>query len=86
MSANEYVCTTIDQNVMDEATAVLANFGMSVSDACRMLLTEIADSKHLPYSMEIPNKETQEVIEAAERGEGICHAKDIDDLFRQLGI
>ena len=42
------------------------------------------DSQH--YSMEIPNEETRQALEAVERREGLFHAKDADDLFRQLGI
>ena len=42
------------------------------------------DSQH--YSMEIPNEETRQALEAVERREELCHAKDADDLFRQLHI
>lgn len=38
------------------------------------------------HSMEISNEETRLALEAVERREGLCHAKDADDLFRQLGI
>ena len=38
------------------------------------------------YSMEIPNEETLQALEATERREGLFHAKDAEDLFRQLGI
>ena len=38
------------------------------------------------YSMESPNEETRQALEAAERREGLFHAKDAEDLFRQLGI
>jgi len=35
---------------------------------------------------EIPNAETIATIQAVDNGEGLYHAKDADDLFRQLGI
>lgn len=35
---------------------------------------------------EIPNAETIATMQAVEKGEGLHHAKDADDLFRQLGI
>lgn len=44
------------------------------------------DQDSQQYSMEIPNEETRQALEAVERREGLFHAKDADDLFRQLGI
>ena len=35
---------------------------------------------------EEPNKLTRTTMEKADRGEDVFHAKDADDLFRQLGI
>ncbi|WP_165072479.1 type II toxin-antitoxin system RelB/DinJ family antitoxin [Desulfovibrio sp. ZJ200] len=86
MSANAVVRARIDPAIRDEASAVLADWGLTVSDALRMTLTRIAREKRLPFSEEIPNALTRETIEKAERGEEIFHAKDAEDLFRQLGI
>ena len=35
---------------------------------------------------EIPNARTISAMQAADNGEDLHHAKDADDLFRQLGI
>ena len=86
MPANDYVCFRIDQAVKKEAAAVLATMGLTVSDLCRMALTRVADEKRLPFSADIPNAPTRKTIEKAERGEEIFHARDAEDLFRQLGI
>lgn len=86
MPANDYVRARIDPAIKSEAAAVLAGMGLTVSDACRMMLTKIAREKRLPFGAEIPNELTRQTIEKAERGEEIFHAKDAEDLFRQLGI
>lgn len=86
MPANDYVRARIDPVIKHEAATVLAGMGLTVSDACRMMLTRIAHEKCLPFRENIPNSLTRETIEKAERGEEIFHAKDADDLFRQLGI
>lgn len=86
MPANDFVRARIDPKIKQEAAEVLARMGLTVSDVCRMALTRVAHEKRLPFSMEIPNKLTRETIEKAERGEEIYHAKDAEDLFRQLGI
>ena len=36
--------------------------------------------------MRVPNAMTAETLAKSERGEDIHHAKDVDDLFGQLGI
>ena len=86
MPANDYVRARIDPVIKNEAAAVLAKMGLTVSDLCRMALTRVAHEKRLPFSMEIPNEETRQALEAIERREGLHHAKHADDLFRQLGI
>ncbi len=54
--------------------------------SCRITLTRAPHEKRMPFSTEIPNEETRQALEAVERREGLCHAKDADELFRQLGI
>ena len=86
MPANDYVRARIDPAIKNEAAAVLATMGLTVSDLCRMALTRVALEKRLPFSDDIPNALTRETIEKAERGEEIFNAKDAEDIFRQLGI
>ena len=86
MPTNNYIYTQIDPVIKNEAAAVLSQMGLTVSDVCRMVLTRVAHEKRLPFSDDIPNALTRETIEKAERGEEIFHAKDAEDLFRQLGI
>lgn len=38
------------------------------------------------YSENIPNAETMEAIESIEKGKNLVEAKNIEDLFRKLGI
>lgn len=86
MPANDYVRARIDPVIKNEAAAVLAKMGLTVSDLCRMALTRVAHEKRLPFSEEIPNEETRQALEAIEQRKGLHYAKDADDLFRQLGI
>lgn len=89
MPANDYVRARIDPAIKREAAAVLAGMGLTVSDACRMLLTRVAYERRLPFRdepEEVPNEETREAFDAIERGDGLLYAKDADDMFKQLGI
>ena len=86
MATNAFVRARIDEGLKEEAAAVLADMGLTVSDVVRIVLTKIAKNKALPFEMLVPNKTTVETIEKSERGEEVCYAKDANDLFDQLGI
>jgi len=65
MTANAYVRARIDQELKDDATAVLDSLGLTVSDVMRMMLTRIAREKALPIELTRPNAETLAAIEEA---------------------
>ncbi len=52
-----------------EAAAVLADYGLSITDAFRLLLLHIVQEQALPFPDIIPNAETIAAMEAAERSE-----------------
>lgn len=76
----------VDEALKDEATAVLAEMGLTVSDLVRMVLTRVATEKTLPFELLAPNQLTAETLAKSERGEEVHRAKDANDLFEQLGI
>jgi len=86
MAATAFVRARIDESLKDEAAAVLAEMGLTVSDVVRIVLTKVAKEKALPFEMKIPNKLTIDTLSKSERGEDVHHAKDAADLFEQLGI
>ena len=55
----------IDEKIKDDATAVLASIGLTVSDAFRLMMMRIAAEKRLPFEPLVPNAETIEAIKAA---------------------
>jgi DNA-damage-inducible protein J len=69
MGANAVVRARIDEQVKEEAAAVLAAMGLTVSDAFRLLMVKIAAEKALPFEPWTPNVETIAAMRAARRGE-----------------
>jgi DNA-damage-inducible protein J len=67
--ANTVVRARIDEHVKEEASAVLATIGLTVSDAFRLMMVRIAKDKALPFEPLAPNPETVEAMKAARRGE-----------------
>lgn len=86
MAATAFVRARIDETLKDEAAAVLAEMGLTVSDLVRIVLTKVAKEKALPFDLRIPNRVTVQTLEKSERGEDVHHAKDAADLFGKLGI
>jgi DNA-damage-inducible protein J len=68
MATNTLVQARIDGAVKEEAAAVLASMGLTVSDAVRLLLTRIAREHALPFDPLIPNAETVAAMLEARRG------------------
>ena len=68
MAANQLVQARIDGAVKEEAAAVLAAMGLTVSDAVRLLLTRIAQEKALPFAPLIPNAVTIAAMKEARKG------------------
>ena len=69
MTANSVVRARIDERIKNEAAAVLAAMGLTVSDAFRLMMIKIAKEKALPFEPLVPNEETIEAMKAARRGE-----------------
>ena len=81
--AKTVVRARIDETIKDEATAVLATMGLTVSDAFRLLLVRIAREKALPFEPLVPNAEAIEAMKAARRGE-LVTVGSVDQLFAYL--
>ena len=77
---NTVVRARIDQNIKDEAAAVLASIGLTASDAFRMMMMRIAAEKRLPFEPLVPNAETIEAMKAARAGD-LVTVGGVDDLL-----
>ncbi|MGE0748692.1 MAG: type II toxin-antitoxin system RelB/DinJ family antitoxin [Rhodospirillales bacterium] len=59
MASTGFVRARIDETLKEEAAAVLAEMGLTVSDVVRITLTRIAKEKALPFELKVPNAETR---------------------------
>jgi len=60
--------TSIDTEIDAQARLVLSNLGLSMDDAITLFLTKVAENKNIPFSVDLPNKETLAAIEDAQNG------------------
>ena len=70
MATTAIIQTTVDTTLKDQASAVLAEIGMTVEDALRLLLTQVVEEHDLPRAMHIPNAETIAAMREADSGNG----------------
>lgn len=63
MASTAFVRARIDERLKDEAAAVLAEMGLTVSDVVRMTLTRVVKDRALPFELKVPNGETRAAIE-----------------------
>jgi DNA-damage-inducible protein J len=68
MATNVVVQARVDKAIKDEAAAVLATMGLTVSDALRLMLTKVAHDKALPFAPLTPNIVTIAAMEEARTG------------------
>ena len=83
MPTNAVVRARIDEHIKEEASAVLAAMGLTVSDAFRIMLTRIAHEKALPFEPLVPNAVTIEAMKEARRG-GLKSFATVEDLMADL--
>jgi len=83
MNENTVVRARINEHIKEEAAAVLAAMGLTVSDAFRILLTRIAEDKALPFEPLVPNKETIKAMREARRGK-LIKAGKVNNLLDSL--
>ena len=68
MASETVVRTRIDAQVKERAAKVLADMGLSVSDAIRLLLVRVAVEKALPFEVKVPNAETRAAMGSSSSG------------------
>jgi DNA-damage-inducible protein J len=83
MPANAVVRARIDEHTKEEASAVLAAMGLTVSDAFRIMLTRIAREKALPFEPLVPNATTIAAMKEARQG-GLKSFGSVQDLMADL--
>lgn len=85
MPTDTVVRARIDIATKTRATEALAEMGLSVSDAIRLLLVRVAADKAFPFAVKVPNATTRSAMDELDQGKGQIF-KSADDLFEDLGI
>ena len=85
MASDTVIRARIDAVTKAKASKALAEMGLSLSDAIRILMIRVAEEKRLPFDMEVPNAETRKAMRELDKGKG-KRFKTAEALFKDLGI
>jgi DNA-damage-inducible protein J len=83
MATTDVVRARIDHATKERAAAALADMGLSISDAIRLMMVRIADERRLPFEVRAPETVTREAITELEGGKGERFAS-VADLMKTL--
>jgi DNA-damage-inducible protein J len=83
MAAAEVVRARLDPELKRNASAVLSEKGLSVSDPIRLLFLRIDAEKPLPFDIRVPNAETQAALRAVEKGD-VTRFDNVEALMADL--
>jgi DNA-damage-inducible protein J len=73
-TADTYVRARIDTGTKELATVALAEMGLSISDAIRLLMLRVVDERRLPFEVRSPGATTRKAIAELEQGRGKRYA------------
>ncbi|MEJ0096538.1 MAG: type II toxin-antitoxin system RelB/DinJ family antitoxin [Methylocella sp.] len=76
MPTDSVVRARIDAQVKDAAASVLADMGLTVSDAIRILLIQVAAEKALPFPVKVPKAKVRVANPADGKGRTIKRGLD----------
>lgn len=76
----------IDGHTKRMSFAVFRDLGITPAEAMRVFLNRVAQTKSIPFSLNVPNAETLKVFAESDAGVGLNRAKNAQDLYSQLGI
>jgi DNA-damage-inducible protein J len=84
MSADAIVRARVGGDLRDSAAIILAEMGLSMSDAIRLLLTRLVADRALPFDVRAPNAVTAQALRDMEAGVGVTRYATVSDLMADL--
>jgi DNA-damage-inducible protein J len=86
MAKTAVITTRIEPEIKEEAETILAQLGLTMSQAMSMYIRQLVLRRGLPFTVNIPNQETMEAIQESLEPEKLPGFDNLDDLFEDLEI
>jgi DNA-damage-inducible protein J len=86
MSKTATIRTRIEPVLKSEVEAILAQLGLTASEAVHLLYRQIQLQRGLPFEVRLPNKLTTTVLNASKAGRNVKRFGTKKELYSDLGI
>jgi len=86
MSKSAMVRARIEPELKKHTEDIFARIGLSVTQAITLFYKQVEARNGLPFNVVVPTKETIATFESTDADKGLLVCKDIDDMFKKLGI
>lgn len=86
MAKTEVVRARINPELKRNVEVLLSKLGLTTTQAITLFFQQMELRNGLPFPVELPNEETQDVFEKTDRGEELVECEDANDMFRKLNI
>jgi len=85
MSKTATIRARMEPNLKDAAEKVLAEVGLSPTEAIRLFYRQVSLQGGLPFEVRVPNAQTRAAIAEARAGKKLKSFKNASDLMRTAG-
>ena len=86
MGKTATIRTRIEPVLKSEVEAILAQLGLTASEAVHLLYRQIQLQRGLPFEVRLPNKLTATTLNASKAGRNVKRFVSKKDLFADLGV
>lgn len=76
----------IEPKLKHDVEHVLAELGLSFSEAIELFLRQIKLNNGIPFDIRIPNKETLKAFADTDQKKNLNRYKNAKEMFKKLGI
>ena len=86
MTKTATIRTRIEPDLKSEVEYILAQLGLTASEAVHLLYRQILLRRGLPFEVRIPNAVTARTLKASKSGRGVKRFSTRKELYADLGI
>ncbi|MBM3848806.1 MAG: type II toxin-antitoxin system RelB/DinJ family antitoxin [Verrucomicrobia bacterium] len=86
MTKTATIRTRIEPDLKSEVESILAQLGLTASEAVHLLYRQIQLRRGLPFEVRIPNAATARTLKASKSGRGVKRFGTRKELYADLGI
>jgi DNA-damage-inducible protein J len=86
MAKTAVITTRIEPEIKEEAENILAQLGLTMSQAMTLYINQLVLRRGIPFTVNIPNQDTMDAIQESLEPEKLAGFNNLDDLFEDLKI